>query len=223
MLYLIISIVLLLLSPFIASWFTARFHKFHLGMQWFLAICISYLSFVHILPTAFHIIGWIVIPVALLGFLLITLTERFWIGQQNSGLIFLAFAFLGICLHSVIDGATLAFGNYYLNESHVVGKNYALILLVLVHQLPVGIFLWTVALEKFSQRIAWLMIFLMSFATAIGFFAARDLSFSVIYQPSFHYFQAFVVGSLLHIAFEPLVHGKKHACHCPEDIDNKRD
>ena len=218
MLYLIISIALLLLSPWISLRFNQRFHQMHLAMQWFLAICISYLSFVHILPTAFKIIGWVVIPVAMLGFLLVTVTERFWIGQKNSSIIFLALAFLGICLHSMMDGATLAFGNYYLNEQNHFGKNYALILLVLVHQLPVGIFLWTVALEKFSQGIAWAMMVCMSLTTSLGFFAAQDLTYSVIYQPSFHYFQAFVVGSLLHIAFEPLVHGKKHACHCPEDL-----
>lgn len=213
MTYLLLSIVLLLVSPFLQK-ATRRFHRIHQFVQILLVVGVGYYAFVHIIPAAFRNIGWAVVPAALCGYLLIWFTERFWMSTHRSAYtFFLLLAIVGILLHSMMDGAMIAFATADIRPDSYVSQT-ALIYLVFLHQIPVGAFIWSVAEKKFDEKIAWMIICVMGVATLLGFLASRQIAYSLLFSPEFGYFQAFVVGNLVHIGFEPFVHGKSHACDC---------
>ena len=76
----------------------------------------------------------------------------------------------------------------------------ALALAVIAHRLPAGLGVWWLVRNEFGPRIATLVLGLMVLATVVGYEAAAQVA-DLVSNRTFALFQAFVAGSLLHLAF----------------------
>jgi zinc transporter ZupT len=98
----------------------------------------------------------------------------------------------GLLLHAAVDGAVLLSGD--------AGRGDALAWAVVLHRLPAGLAVWWLARIGFGVRIAWLVLGLLALATIGGYEMAAKM-LDLVSNDIFAWFQAFVAGSLLHLAF----------------------
>ena len=88
-------------------------------------------------------------------------------------------------------------------------QGVALALAVIAHRLPAGLGVWWLVRNEFGNRVAALVLGLMVLATVVGYEAAAQVA-DLVSNRAFALFQAFVAGSLLHLAFHRLRHKERH-------------
>jgi hypothetical protein len=141
----------------------------------------------HLLPEAWHRVGPLALGAFLFGFLLP------WVGHRGDGRRSLgrtahAWVVVGLLLHALVDGAALRAG----------AEGPGMALAVILHRLPVGLFVWWVVRAAAGEVAArWLLAGLVG-ATMAGFFggAFRD-------PVALGLLNAVVAGSVAHVVFEP--------------------
>ena len=126
----------------------------------FVLVMVAGLCLLFILPHAFEALrGWAVVLMAL-GFLVPTLSERFLHRHEGEGPpIFLAIALFALGAHCALDGAVIAesgahahghAGHAHDHAGH--GNEVAALLAILVHRLPVGLFLGSTVRQLAGAR-----------------------------------------------------------------------
>jgi uncharacterized membrane protein YraQ (UPF0718 family) len=195
------SLLALALGPLLV--WIARFQPWStVALDAFCLLTVSGFALLHLLPESAAQAGnapWLVLPLALVGFLLPMLAERSLHRERASmrGTV-LALAFLGIAAHATLDGLLLAGdGSVTGHAGHPHTKELTAWAIIL-HRIPEGIGIWWIVPRTLGVLPAVLVTLVSVAATTFGFLvggaALTDSS-----QRGLAMLQALLVGSLLHV------------------------
>ncbi|MDA0339167.1 MAG: hypothetical protein O2910_04930 [Proteobacteria bacterium] len=156
--------------------------------------------------------GLLVVAFGLIGFAGPLIAERMLAHREHGvHVATLVVGVAGLALHAAVDGAALLFGD--------AGRGETAALAVIAHRVPAGLAVWWLAQVGFGRRIAWAVLAAMVIATLIGYEAA-SITLDLVSNEIFSWFQSFVAGSLLHLAFHRVrfgehdhPHGHQHDHH----------
>ena len=191
---LILSILALLLGPFIYEFGRARpvTRQFLDGIVF---ITIAGIVLIHIIPDAIVAGGTLAIVFLLLGLVFpVMLEHRFHDAVPQAHGFILALAALGIVVHAAIDGIALV-----PTDGETQWEQNQLALSVVLHRLPVGMAVWWSVRPNFG-RVAALAVFGLIIGVTIAAYAAAEPVLALASVSSVAWFQAFVSGSLVHVA-----------------------
>lgn len=178
-------------------WRQARVHA---SIDGFVLVMVAGLCLVSLLPEAFEEIGAWALPLAAAGFFLPHLAEsRLHHHHHGESAAILGLAAVGLLVHGALDGATLAVGQGFHGDAAEEGA--AVGLAVVLHRLPVSLFLWWTARPKLGDRLTWLLLAGLAGATFLGF------AVSEILAPWTHgavggVLHALLAGGLLHVVLD---------------------
>ena len=215
-------LVLALLSAVVAPplyWLSSRTPKGLQLLQVVVGLYVAYIAAFHILPGSFFRISYHAILVGLTGFLVLTIAELRWnkfhVKISGTSLIL---ALTGLALHTLIDGAALARPNFAMSQSEL---GWAIVL----HRLPVCVIFWGLLFPKLGLIKTLAIYGIISVMTIIGFVIGdRVFTFLGNEATLFAVFDAFIAGTLLHVALEPLLHRKSNKKASSEpDMDDQSD
>lgn len=204
---LVLSLLFLYTGPFIYELFIKQNAEKKIAylkiIDGFVFVSITGLLLEHIVPHIYEEANpWLFIFL-LLGFLGPNILESNLLKAAKSvHAISLLLALSGLLIHSVFDGAGLALGA--LGKLGALADNdyskYNLPIALIIHNLPVGLTVWWLLVPPYGRKSALTLISAMSIATIIGFFATNNIN---LYKDHdfFHSFEAFFIGSLLHVVF----------------------
>jgi zinc transporter ZupT len=193
MIYLLLSIVALVAGPFLFS-LADRRPAAREGLEGFILVTIAGIVFLHIAPEAWRAAGFASAVTGLLGLLFPSLLESiFRQALARAHLVVLALAAAGIFIHAVLDGIALL---PLVTETSSAGRELAIG--VIVHRLPVGMAIWWVVRPQFGTPLALAIFGLVILTTILGYRIGEDALASS--APVLALFQAFVAGSLIHVA-----------------------
>jgi uncharacterized membrane protein YraQ (UPF0718 family) len=171
----------------------------------FIFVTISGLVLFHILPELWHSGGLIVLLLMAIGLLIPSWIEKYFhkvANQAHQTTLFLGV--LGLVLHATIDGSAL------LVEA---GDRTAWLLAlgVLLHRFPVGLTVWWLLRPQYGCTLPLIVIASMSLATLGGALFA-DYSLVQLDGELVTWFQAFVMGSIMHVVLHrPYLNKSKHS------------
>lgn len=156
----------------------------------FIVVSIGGLVLLDILPHALaHRDAWAVVAMAL-GFALPNVAERMLrYGVRRTHSMVLSVAFLGVAIHSMLDGSALA--QSFQDPGSMLGYG------VLLHQIPVGLMVWWVLQDR-PTRLAWLVLLFMGVMTVLGYLVEPTV-LALLPERAGLAFEALVGGSLLHV------------------------
>lgn len=186
---LVLSIAFLFIAPLLNLLCSKKDYVFS-SLHGFVFVILATLIGIDIIPELIDNAGTPVYLFLLLGLLLPFVTENVF---QHSHLVHksvLLIGILGLLIHVLADGAVLA--------ENEPGTNLAFA--VAVHRIPIGLFVWWYIKPNFGSTVAYLILSIIATGTIIGYELA-DWAFSTLHVTEITYFQAFVVGSLIHVLF----------------------
>ena len=189
---LLIGVAVLLLGPLLYQLVQRRPGWMALTDS-FVFVVIGGLVLFHVLPELIAAAGWPVLPLTLLGLIGPTLIERLFENaarRAHSLTLFLGVA--GLCLHEFTDGAALISGD---GELHLL-----LALSIILHRVPVSLTVWWLLRPAYGRPLASLVLLAMMAATLAGGLLGGEVLAHLDSQP-LALFQAFVIGSILHVVF----------------------
>jgi uncharacterized membrane protein len=201
----IFSVIALLLGPFV--YLLANRRK--ISKQIFdglIFITIAGIVCVYIIPQSIQIGGILAIIFVAFGlifpYILENLFDRF---VKEAHVLILILAIIGLIVHAIIDGIALLPSELINNEtqlgSNIFGlfQDRQLAIGVVLHRLPVGMAIWWSVQSNFGTRTTVAVFTLIIVCTAISYFLSPYIiGFSE--AKSLYFFQAFVAGSLVHMA-----------------------
>lgn len=158
-----------------------------------------------ILPHTVHQLGWIAFLPLVIGVIGPTIIERSLSQVQESthrGV--LALVLIGIALHEFTDGLALAVPGGTVEY----GVHWLPVAIVL-HRFPAGVVMWWLLKPAFGWRLA-IAIFAAFLAATVGGYVSGIVLKTAVESPVLAAFQAFVAGSLLHIAVHRFELHAKH-------------
>ena len=166
----------------------------------FIFVSISGLVLFHILPELLHEGGLLVLVLTGLGLLIPSLIEKYFHKAANKAHNMTLFlGVLGLVLHASIDGTVLL-------TDQATHTEWLLALGVLLHRFPVGLTIWWLLRPQYGAALPFIVIISMSCATLLGASYA-DLSMSHLDGEFLAWFQAFVMGSIMHVVLHrPYLH-----------------
>ena len=166
-------------------------------------MCVAGLLCLHFVPDVWVRLGvpGVLVMLAGLGFPML-LEAVFSRAVHSAHLAVIFIAALGVVAHALLDGIALLpteGGGVFANE---------LALGVILHRLPVGMVIWWAVRPQFGTLAAVATLALIIGVTAVSYFLGADLLNAS--AGSLLIFQAFVAGSLLHIAVVGMSHEHDH-------------
>lgn len=163
------------------------------ALNGFVLTSVALLVLFLLLPPLVETAGWAAVVAALLGVAAPALAER-WSSRSSdtTHTVVLAAALVALIIHAAIDGV----GLIHHAESH--GSEFALIMAIILHRLPVGLVVWLLVRPSRGRLWASLTLGLVALATLFGF-GLGEQYLAVASGTTFAVFQAFVGGSLLHV------------------------
>ena len=199
---LLIGVAVLALGPLLFHWVQRRPGWMALTDS-FVFVVIAGLVLFHVLPELIDAAGWPVLPLVLIGMIGPSLMEKlFTRAARSTHLLTLALGVLGLCLHEFTDGAAL------IGE----GELHLLVALsIILHRVPVSLTVWWLLRPAYGRRLAVLVLAIMMVATLAGGIWGSALLSTLAAAP-LALFQAFVVGSILHVVFH-----RPHLRHPPAE------
>lgn len=203
MTYLLLSILALIAGPYVFS-LASRRPAAREGLEGFILVTLAGIICLHIVPEAWRIAGFASVATGLLGLAFPALLEGiFRQALSRAHLVVLAMAAAGIVVHAVLDGIALlplvaeeAAGEETADRALAVG--------VIIHRLPVGMAIWWVLRPQFGTGVAISTFVVVIVTTVIGYLAGGRLFESSAWMLAL--FQAFVAGSLVHVALFGATH-----------------
>jgi len=201
---LLLSILALFLGPV-----TYRLLKRQPGwldlLDAFIFVTISGLVLFHILPEVLHSGGPVVLLLTAIGLLGPSWIEKYFhkaAHQAHQATLFLGV--FGLVLHAVVDGSALIVepGNH---------TGWLLALGVLLHRFPVGLTVWWLLRPQYGRTLPMVILTSMAAATLLGALFA-DHSIAHLDGQLLAWFQAFVMGSIMHVVLHrPYLKAGKHS------------
>jgi uncharacterized membrane protein YraQ (UPF0718 family) len=193
-----LSFLALLLGPLVV--WLARSHAWStVALDAFCLVTISGFALLHILPESAAQAGWLVLPLALAGFLLPMLAER-TLHQSGRGVrgIVLLLALLGMAAHTTLDGFFLTDGPHHQGHGHDFDSHEVTAWAIILHRIPVGIGIWWIVPRTLGIAAAGLITFIVVAGTLFGYFLGVNL-LDETSQRGLALLQALLAGSLLHV------------------------
>jgi len=170
----------------------------------FIFVTISGLVLFHILPEVLHNGGLVVLVLMAIGLLIPSWIEKYFhkvANQAHQTTLFLGV--LGLVLHATIDGSALLVeaGDH---------TGWLLALGVLLHRFPVGLTVWWLLRPQYGKLLPSAVLVAMALAT-IGGAIFADYSLAKLDGELVAWFQAFVMGSIMHVVLHrPYLNSAKH-------------
>lgn len=189
MVLLFLSIAFLFIAPLL-NVMSLKKDYFFSSLNGFVFVIIAALVGIDIIPNLIATTGPEIILVMLLGLFLPTMTEKIFHHTDTVHRVAVLLGIVGLVIHTLADGSALAL--------HEVEENLALS--VAIHRIPIGLFVWWVIKPHFSTLAAYVMLAIIAAGTLLGF-AFADTLVAPIQTHGVAYFQAFVVGTLIHVLF----------------------
>ncbi|TEW53997.1 permease [Psychromonas sp. RZ22] len=171
----------------------------------FIFVSISGLVLFHILPELLHEGGLLVLVLTGLGLLMPSVVEKYFHkAASKAHNTTLLLGVLGLVIHASIDGTVLL-------ADHTNQTEWLLALGVLLHRFPVGLTIWWLLRPQYGIALPFVVLISMAAATLLGASYA-ELSVAQLDGPMLAWFQAFVMGSIMHVVLHrPYIHQhKKH-------------
>ncbi len=191
---LLFGIAALLLGPLIYT-AAARQRRARHALDLVISLAIGVIIVVHIIPEAWQNAGMTALVFLAIGAIFPTALERlFRHAHQSAHLAIIVLASAGLILHAAIDGMAL-----------VPASGGALAWAIVLHRLPVGMAIWSLVRPNFGVVGAVIVLATITVATCAGYFLGNTLS-AYAESTAVALFQAFVAGSLAHVA----LFGAKH-------------
>ena len=180
----------------------------------FIFVSISGLVLFHILPELLHEGGLFVLVLTALGLLAPSLIEKYFhqaASKAHNTTLFLGV--LGLVLHASLDGTVLL-------ADQANHTEWLLALGVLLHRFPVGLTIWWLLRPQYGVVLPFVVLVSMSIATLLGA-SYSEFSVAQLDGELLAWFQAFVMGSIMHVVLHrPYLHNhKKH--HVKEKKEHK--
>ena len=191
---LVFSFLALALGPLLV-WLARRHAWSTVGLDSFCLLTISGFALLHLLPESAAQGGWLVLPLALVGFLLPTLAER-TLHQGHAGMrrTVIALALLGMAAHASLDGLFLADGSHYPDDGH--GHTHEVTAwAIILHRIPEGVGIWWIIPRTLGFLPAVLVTAVSVSATLFGYFLG-DHVLTDTSQRGLALLQSLLVGSL---------------------------
>jgi hypothetical protein len=166
------------------------------GLDGFVLASLGGLVLVHVLPQSVAEIGAWAAPLAGLGFGALVALER---RSEGAGDRWLPLIALGLGAHAILDGAALAAGSHgadHAARGEAGHGGEAMVLAVLLHRVPVGLFLGLVWGHRRAH--AWGAVAVLAVGTVVGFLAG-ERALPSIGQAGLAAFQAFFAGNVAHV------------------------
>ena len=197
LLALTLAVLALLIGPAMTGFFGHRARLLAL-LDGFVLAMVGGLCLVNLLPEAYAAIGPWAFGVALLGLLLPQLAEhRIERHEHGEPIGLLLLAVVGLSLHHAVDGASLAVDPDALNGAHGQAR-LAVALAIILHQLPVGLFVWWSLQPKWGGRMATVVLLALAALTGVGYLLAHNLH-ELSHGVTAGVITALLSGGLLHI------------------------
>jgi zinc transporter ZupT len=160
------------------------------------------LIFLHLLPEVYEDASEGIGLYILFGFLLQLGLDYFSKGIEHGhahyhGSKFPIAIFVGLCLHSFFEGMPIL--NY--SETGELAINYALIMGIMVHKIPIAIVLAGLLIQQFSKLKS--LVFISIFAITLPIGSLANISISQFITDTAHYEHivlAIVIGIMLHVS-----------------------
>lgn len=160
------------------------------------------LIFLHLLPEIYEDSSWEIGLYILVGFLLQLALDYFSKGIEHGHAhhhksTFPIAIFIGLCLHSFFEGMPIL----HFNSDGNLEMNYALILGIMIHKIPIAIVLAGLLKQQFSTIKSF--VFLSIFALTLPFGSIASISIAQIVSDTAQYEHivlAIVVGIMLHVS-----------------------
>ncbi|MFT4843332.1 MAG: uncharacterized membrane protein YraQ (UPF0718 family) [Planctomycetota bacterium] len=163
----------------------------------FCLITISGFALLHLLPESAEQAGWLVLPLALLGFVLPSVAERtLHHGHPGMRRAVIALAILGIAAHATLDGLFLNVGGGP-DDGHNHGHELTA-WAVILHRIPEGLGIWWIVPRTLGVLPAVLITVASIAATLFGYFLGGSV-LTDDSQNALAMLQSLLVGSLLHV------------------------
>lgn len=166
----------------------------------FCLITISGFALLHLLPESAEQAGWLVLPMALLGFVLPSVAERtLHHGHPGMRRTVIVLAILGIAAHATLDGLFLEAGGRAHDQHGHSGNTHELTAwAVILHRIPEGLGIWWIVPRTLGVLPAILITLASVAATLFGYFLG-DSMLTADSQNALAMLQSLLVGSLLHV------------------------
>ncbi len=190
LLMLILSVLALVIGPWLFRLFATRQHFFRL-MDGFVVVVITGIVMLEVLPELLEHIPVSGIVCLMLGFAGPTILEHlFHKAARRVHRTALLIGVAGIVVHTIVDGMVLfelpAFSGTLLGLG------------VILHRLPVGITIWWLMEPRYGKKGAWAVLGLMIAGTVAGFFMGSGSEFINSTEGAL-WLKAFVAGAILHV------------------------
>lgn len=192
-LYLLLSVLALASGPVLAHW-GERTQAVVPVLRGLVLVGLGGLVLAHVLPHAVDLAGPLAIGLALLGVLLPIGIERLSARRAGPARAWIErLAALGLAGHAFLDGAGLAAAS---GPSGATGLALAIVL----HRVPVSLFLWWLVRSERGPRAAMLVLLALALLTWLGA-AAGEMVVLGAGGPAIGLLTAFLAGLLLHVLF----------------------
>jgi uncharacterized membrane protein YraQ (UPF0718 family) len=165
----------------------------------FCLITISGFALLHLLPESAEQAGWLVLPLALLGFVLPSIAERtLHHGHEGMRRTVLLLAVFGIAAHATLDGLFLEAGGHAHEHHEHAGTHELTAWAVILHRIPEGLGIWWIVPRTLGVRAAVAVTAASVAATLFGYFLGGQV-LTESSQNALALLQSLLVGSLLHV------------------------
>ena len=165
----------------------------------FCLITISGFALLHLLPESAEQAGWLVLPLALLGFVLPSIAERtLHHGDAGVRKTVLLLAVFGIAAHAILDGLFLEAGGRAHEGHEHAGTHELTAWAVILHRIPEGLGIWWIVPRTLGTRAAVWITTTSVLATLFGYFLGGQV-LTEDSQNALALLQSLLVGSLLHV------------------------
>ncbi len=194
---LFLSFLALALGPLLV--WIARAHAWStVSIDSFCLITVSGFALLHLLPESAAQAGWLVLPLALVGFLLPAIAEHtLHHGHRGMRRTVLALAFLGIAAHATLDGLLLA-GDGHVNDLDHGHTHELTAWAIILHRVPEGVGIWWIVPRTLGLVPAIAVTLVSVASTLFGFFVGEAVLTDTS-QRGLALLQALLIGSLLHV------------------------
>lgn len=194
-----ISFLALALGP-IVVWLARRHAWSSVVLDAFCLVTISGFALLHLLPECAEQAGWLVLPLALAGFLLPTLAERtLHASHAGTRRTVIVLALLGMAAHTTLDGFFLTDGPHH-DDGHQHHTHEVTAWAIILHRIPVGIGIWWIVPRTLGTLAAVLVTIVVVGGTLFGYFLGANV-LTETSQRGLALLQALLAGSLLHVVF----------------------
>jgi uncharacterized membrane protein YraQ (UPF0718 family) len=197
---LFLSLLALAMGPLLVA--LARRHAGStVGIDSFCLVTVSGFALLHLLPEAAATAGWIVLPLALVGFVLPSVAER-TLHRRADGNVrgaVLALALLGVAAHAILDGLLLAGDSTVIqHDGHPSHTQELTAWAIILHRIPEGVGIWWIVPRTLGTRAAIAVTLVSVAATTFGFLLGGQVLTDTSLR-GLALLQSLLVGSLLHV------------------------